>query len=75
MARQINFTVTIEDGGEYAKIEVPHGRGQQRDANAIADLTKKLAEALGEVEERHQPAPHVHLDNEGHNHQHMGQGG
>lgn len=72
MARQINFTVKIEDGGEFAKIEVPHGRGQQKDANEIANLTKDLAEALGQVEERHQPAPHVHLD--GHDHDHLQQG-
>lgn len=73
MPRQINFTVEISDDGEFAKIEVPHGRGQQRDANAIQDLTKNLADALGKIEERHQPAAHHH-----HNDQvkdHLQQGG
>ncbi len=74
MPRQINFTVEIQDGGEFAKIEVPHGSGQQRDANAIQKLTKDLAEAIGEIEERHQPAPHHHHHDETTNHNHLTQG-
>ncbi len=59
MARQITFTIEITDDG-MAKLEVPHGKSQQKNATEIADLTKEIAEAIGKIEERHQPVPHHH---------------
>lgn len=70
MPRQVNFTVEITPDGK-AIIRLPHGRGQQRDAAAVKDLTLELAEALGEVEERH-IGDHHHHDH-GHDHQHQHQ--
>jgi len=67
MKKQITFKITFEDNGTeaLAKIEVPH-----RDANAAASLTKKIAEAIGTIEERHQPAPHSHVHDHDHDAQH-----
>jgi hypothetical protein len=72
---QINFTIEVVDG--KATIRLPEGRRQKSDAAALEDLTLKISDALGDVEERH-IGDHVHtyLNNDGtttttkHNHLH-----
>jgi hypothetical protein len=69
MAKQVHMVVTFENG--QMKIEIPHGRAQQVDASKVEDLTLKLAEAMGEVTERHvgDHHHHDHGHDHGHNHQ------
>lgn len=70
MPRQVNFTIEINDDGE-AIMRLPEGKGQQRDANAVAPLTEQIAKALGTIKERHVGAHHHHHDDHHHDHEHV----
>jgi hypothetical protein len=63
MAKQIIIKVKFTDDGK-ATISIPHGKNQQADAGAAADLTDKLSKALGKVTERH-IGDHVHEHGDG----------
>jgi hypothetical protein len=65
--RNITFDIEFDDDGK-AIIRLPEGKGQQRDAAVVADLTEKLAGLLGEVEERHIGDHHHHDHGHDHNH-------
>jgi len=59
--------VTIEmflDAQGNLRIEIPHDANRQRNANAAADFTMKLAKAIGQVQERH-IGDHEHHDHRG----------
>lgn len=66
--RRITFTIDISEDGETATLRLPEGRGKERDAAKIADLTIKIADSIGPVEERHIGNHDHHHD--GHNHSH-----
>lgn len=65
--RQVTFQIEITSEGD-AKITLPEGPGQQRDANAAATLTEKIAKALGPIKERHVGDHHHHAHDHGHDH-------
>lgn len=65
--RSITFEIEFNDEGD-AVIRLPEGKGQQRDAATVADLTLELAKRLGKVKERH-VGDHHHHD---HHHDHGG---
>ena len=73
MSRPVTFTIEINLEGE-AYVRLPEGRGQQRDANAIAPLTIQIAEAIGPVKERHigdhEHHEHGHRSHDQHDHHH-----
>lgn len=68
--RLVVLEITIDDNGNV-RIDIPHGSNQARDANAAADFTDKLANLIGDVEERHigDHEHHHHDHNHGHNHE------
>ena len=66
--KSITFEIEMDENGD-AIIRLPEGKGQQRDAATVADLTLKLANLLGRVKERH-VGDHHHHDH-GHDHGHV----
>jgi hypothetical protein len=68
--RNITFEIEFDDEGN-ATIRLPEGKGQQRDAAAVDDLTLKLAELLGRVKERHVGDHHHHDHGHDHGHDHI----
>ncbi len=50
--RLVTLEITLDAEGNL-RIDIPHGANKARDANAAADFTTKLAEAIGDVTERH----------------------
>jgi len=69
--RIITLEIDLDANGDL-RITIPHGSNQQRDANAAASFTDKLAKAIGTVKERHigDHEHHHHDHNHGHNHHH-----
>lgn len=68
--RQVTIEIEFDDFGQ-AIIRIPHGKNQQVNAGAAAELTDALSKALGKVTERH-IGDHVHEHGEGlgqHTHQ------
>jgi hypothetical protein len=59
--RQVTFEIEIDEEGN-AILRLPHGKGQQRNAASVADLTQGIADALGETIERH-VGDHTHHAN------------
>ena len=74
--RQVTFEIEINDDGD-AVIRLPEGPGQQRDANAVAPLTERIAKAIGTLKERHvgdhEHHTHNHLSSHHQNHQNAGE--
>lgn len=70
--RRITFTIEISDDGETAELRLPEGRGKERDAAKVADLTIAIADAIGPVVERHigDHDHHHHDHHHGHDHTH-----
>jgi len=66
--RNITFEIEIDSDGD-ATIRLPEGKGQQRDAAVVADLTNDLAKLMGSVKERHIGGHHHHDTGHDHNHQ------
>jgi len=50
--RPVTLEISIDDAGNL-RIDIPHGKNKARDASAAADFTIQLAEAIGDIEERH----------------------
>jgi len=68
--RQVTLEITLDADGNI-RIEIPHGRNRQRDANAAATFTDKLSKAIGDVTERHiGDHEHHHHDGTSHTHHH-----
>ena len=67
--RQVTFTIEFYGTG-HAYIRLPEGRLQTIDAQAVADLTQKLGEALGTITERHVGDHDHHVGNTTHAHIH-----
>lgn len=67
--KNITFHIEIDDDGD-ATIRLPEGKGQQRDAAVVADLTEDLANLMGSIKERHIGDHHHHDHGHTHNHNH-----
>jgi len=70
--RQITFEIEVDEQGN-ATIRLPEGRGKERDAAIVDDLTLKIAKAMGTIKERH-VGDHDHHHTDGthtHTHKHL----
>lgn len=68
--RNITFEIEINNDGD-AVIRLPEGKGQQRDAAVVDDLTLGIAKLLGKVKERHVGDHHHHDSDHTHDHKHL----
>lgn len=68
----VKFTISVGTDGE-ATIRIPEGKDRARVADQAASLTKRIAEAMGTITERHvgryEGGVHIHDDGTTHTHE------
>ena len=69
MGTPVTFEIEVTPEGD-AKILLPEGPGQQRNASRVAKFTEKLANLLGRIKERHIGKHHHHDTDVDHVHEH-----